>query len=602
MTVGALASTASFAPLDAPRTAARVVIIVGPAGAATARYRAEAEEAAAVARRLSSDVVTIYSPEATWDHVRPALHGASIVVYLGHGNGWPSPHRSELYPLTQNGLGLNPVAGGDDVQHQYFGEAYIREHVRLAPGAVVLLHHLCYASGTSEPGVPEGSLGEAQQRIDNFAAGWLDAGAGTVVAEARIGPAYYVAGLLSGAAGAEALWHASPARRGHVTSFDSVRVPGAAAALDPDREWSGFFRSLVTRPTVPGVAGQPVAFGPIPSLAAMGFTFSAPTLDSAPLTGSTTRVSVPVVAPPNVTLPDGIQLATRWIPLDVPPLAMSAVPTDEPAASADPSPAASADPSPAASADPSPVASADPSPVASADLGPLASGAPGTAPSASATPDVAELPTDLVVPEAPGEVVEPRVATVSDGTVTIDSIAPAAPGLYRLVVTLHAPDGRAYDAATQSLMQSLIVRVSLPLSARFGVPAEARVAPGGLLQLPVRVTNTGRIPWDLGMEPGASRRGDRTELDEPRLIARWVDLDGDERLAPASDVTLRVAPGASEVVTIGVVAPLRPGSYLVVLDVRAPLFGSLVASGMEPGVVRVEVLDAVPAGSVGTAT
>ena len=53
-----------------------------------------------------------------------------------------------------------------------------------------MFRHLCYASGNSEPGLPEGSTSDAIQRVDNYAAGFLRAGAKAVVAEAGLGPAY----------------------------------------------------------------------------------------------------------------------------------------------------------------------------------------------------------------------------------------------------------------------------------------------------------------------------------------------------------------------------------------------------------------------------
>ena len=56
---------------------------------------------------------------------------------MGHGNGWPSRYRDSLYPPTQNGFGLNPSAGGNDHDHQYFGEARVAKSVKLAPDAVV---------------------------------------------------------------------------------------------------------------------------------------------------------------------------------------------------------------------------------------------------------------------------------------------------------------------------------------------------------------------------------------------------------------------------------------------------------------------------------
>jgi hypothetical protein len=158
LSIAILAATGATAPVAAATRVPKVAVVVGPAGSVTARYRALADSAADVARKAGAEVVTVYSPNATWPRVRQAVEGASIVVYLGHGNGWPSPHRDSLFPATQNGFGLNPVAGGDNSTHQYFGEKYIRQ-LHLASNAVVVFSHLCYASGNSEPGVAEGTPG-----------------------------------------------------------------------------------------------------------------------------------------------------------------------------------------------------------------------------------------------------------------------------------------------------------------------------------------------------------------------------------------------------------------------------------------------------------
>ena len=91
--------------------------------------------------------------------------------------------------------------------HQYFGEASV-DNVKLAPNAVVVLSHLCYASGNSEPGLPEGSQSMAIQRVDNYAAGFIRAGAQAVVAEAHMGPAYYVRSLLRSQDSIEQIWRA----------------------------------------------------------------------------------------------------------------------------------------------------------------------------------------------------------------------------------------------------------------------------------------------------------------------------------------------------------------------------------------------------------
>ena len=148
-------------PLAATRVAPKVVLIVGPAGGATPYYKRLADQTAAAASSYTSNIVKVYSPDATWPAVKTALQGASVVVYLGHGNGWPSIYRDALYPPTQNGFGLNPHAGAANA-HQYFGEDQIGSQIKLAPNAVVVFSHLCYASGNTEPGLAEGTLDQAQ--------------------------------------------------------------------------------------------------------------------------------------------------------------------------------------------------------------------------------------------------------------------------------------------------------------------------------------------------------------------------------------------------------------------------------------------------------
>ena len=225
----------------------KVVLIVGPSGAATDRYRSEARAAASVARRYTLDVTEIYSPNATWPAVKDALQGASVVVYMGHGNGWPSPYRNTLYPPSQNGFGLNPTAGSGDTAHQYFGEGPIAQSIRLAPNAVVLLNHLCYASGNSEPGSAEGTLSMAKQRVDNFAAGFVKAGASAVVAEAYDDPNHMLRAVLAGRGGIESAWRHAASANDNTFGFESSRSPGYVAEMDPDHAASGFTRSIVLK-------------------------------------------------------------------------------------------------------------------------------------------------------------------------------------------------------------------------------------------------------------------------------------------------------------------------------------------------------------------
>lgn len=269
---GALVTPASIAAASV----AKVVVIVGPVGSMTASYESDADAIAAEALRYTPNVVRIYTPNATWSAVKSALQDANVVVYLGHGNGFPSPYRTTPWPLTQNGLGLNPVAGGGDTTVQYYGESYLASEVRLAPNALVLLHHLCYASGNSEPGRGEPTLAVAQQRVDNYGAGFLAAGARAVIADAHYGSAYYMTALFTTDQTLDAAWRGAPAARGNYIPFQSSRTPGALGQLDPDAPTSGYYRSFVGDPslTTSAITGG--------SAVVAGASFSAPPASTQP--------------------------------------------------------------------------------------------------------------------------------------------------------------------------------------------------------------------------------------------------------------------------------------------------------------------------------
>ncbi len=66
----------------------------------------------ATAAAAGADVVKVYSPNATWANVPAAVEGANVIVYLGHGNGFPSPHSTTRGPaFSVNGWGLNRTTG-----------------------------------------------------------------------------------------------------------------------------------------------------------------------------------------------------------------------------------------------------------------------------------------------------------------------------------------------------------------------------------------------------------------------------------------------------------------------------------------------------------
>ena len=226
----------------------KVVVIVGPVGSHNAHYKDDARQIADEAKRHTSNVVKLFTPEATWSRVKSALQGASVVVYLGHGNGWPSIY-APFQTVTKNGLGLDPSSGADGSKTVYYGEDYLRRDIRLAPNAVVLLYHLCYASGNTEPGLAVGSFADSRERVDNYGAGFIGAGARAVIAEGH--PAHPVVHtmrqLFTTNRTMETIFRSSPVFHGNVLGpYPAERTPGLQYLMDPDSgSPSGFYRSIV---------------------------------------------------------------------------------------------------------------------------------------------------------------------------------------------------------------------------------------------------------------------------------------------------------------------------------------------------------------------
>ena len=182
-------------PTPAAASGMKVVVVVGPVGSSTAKYIASAKQYASQARSYGATVVQIYSPRATWARVMAAAQGANVLIYLGHGNGSPSPY-GPFSAYTKDGMGLNATSGHGNSNNKYYGEFYIRKYIKLAVNAVVILNRLCYASGNSEWGAANPTKTVARQRADNFAAGFLRARARAVFAEGINSAAYILCGHL----------------------------------------------------------------------------------------------------------------------------------------------------------------------------------------------------------------------------------------------------------------------------------------------------------------------------------------------------------------------------------------------------------------------
>ena len=473
---------------------------------------------------------------------------------------------------------------------------------------MVILSHLCYASGNPEPGGPDPTLSVARQRADNFAAGWLAAGAAAVIAEAHGGAASYVDAVLRGDRSFERIWRSAPTFHDHILVFDSARTDGALVMLDPDRPTRGYFRSLVTRPgaTATDVLDGEIQTAPPPaddrrpdaermSLAAQGAAFGTPSLGGAPVTGGqSTTLTVPLVGKTRELLPDDVSIGVRWDLLF----------PDGP----DPA-------SPRGAESAARRERAGRLSVADAvDRARFvhASGRRTRRRSQPVvdSPDPADEPPQiqLVAPELPGIVVVAD-ATAKLTRLTVPVTLPERTGLYRMSTTLHDRDGVAFDAATQALVPALIVRVTGPLWASYAIADTVEATSEAPLVLPVRLANTGSVSWSVGPvdQPDAGGTADPAPASlSPELpatgsvqrrpawlVARWIALD---RMAdgplPPSDVSgppTYLSPGASAVFAFDLVAPSEPGHYLLVIDVVLADRGSLAAHGVPPGLVRVIV-------------
>jgi hypothetical protein len=188
-------------------------------------------------------VVELYSPHATWSKVKSAAQGANILIYLGHGNGYPSPYGA-FNAKTKDGMGLNSFDGS--TAHTYYGEYYIDRDIQLAKNAVVILNRLCYASGNNEWGAGYPSQSTAKQRVDNYGAGFLRANAQAVFAEGIDSTSYILKGLFTTNKTIGDIFWSDPARDGRWDfSFPSSRTPDARAIMDPLDGSNRYYRSVV---------------------------------------------------------------------------------------------------------------------------------------------------------------------------------------------------------------------------------------------------------------------------------------------------------------------------------------------------------------------
>ena len=152
ISVGLLTAT----PEQGRAAGPKVAILIGPTPITDSTYVPFANDVAAAAGAAGATVDLRYC--ATPSEALAATAGAAIVVYFGHGSGYPNPYSAVLDPTVTNGWGLrNPAvawagrsAGCTDRVLKYYGEAWIGANVKPAPGFAMVYANACYTPGAGE--------------------------------------------------------------------------------------------------------------------------------------------------------------------------------------------------------------------------------------------------------------------------------------------------------------------------------------------------------------------------------------------------------------------------------------------------------------------
>ena len=228
----------------------KAVFIVGPTNNLTNSNLADAEKMAVQAEAAGMDVHRVFFPDATWDEragqypgrQSRRLHGSRLRL------AEPVHSQADREPPGRHGA-QQPTTGSADNEYTYYGANLIREQIHLAPNAVVILVHGCYTAGNGEPGNTIPSEDLARERVDNFASGFLGAGARAVFAFGWNQKLNFMNALATSNSTMDQLFMTtaggSPA--GFVGwqdhRFESQRTPGATNHLDPHRNY-GFYRAV----------------------------------------------------------------------------------------------------------------------------------------------------------------------------------------------------------------------------------------------------------------------------------------------------------------------------------------------------------------------
>ena len=131
-------------------------------------------------------------------------------------------------------MGLNASSGHGNFNVKYWGQTYMRTGLHLATNSVVLLNHLCYASGDSEPGRANPTKSVAMQRADGYGTGFLRTGAKAVFANGNGGLSSILTDLFTSNKTVAQIFESDRSFSGALDfKFASKHTSGATVWMDP---------------------------------------------------------------------------------------------------------------------------------------------------------------------------------------------------------------------------------------------------------------------------------------------------------------------------------------------------------------------------------
>jgi hypothetical protein len=176
-------------PQPAAASSPKVAVIVGPTEITDSHYVKYADEVKKAAEAAGATVDLRYC--ATPAEAKAAANGANVIVYLGHGNGFPNPYSATKLTDRVNGWGLrHPDRSWDgkscrDSVLQYYGEDHLTGKlgtngwgtgpITPAPNFVMVMSNACYAPGAGEARPAPGES-IALERVANYSNPFLTLG------------------------------------------------------------------------------------------------------------------------------------------------------------------------------------------------------------------------------------------------------------------------------------------------------------------------------------------------------------------------------------------------------------------------------------------